>query len=730
MNNLFTELKRRNVLRVAAAYAVISWIILQVVDTVAPILELPESFAKGMLLVLIIGFPVALAMSWAYEATPEGIKKTGDVDADASLTHNTGQKLNRLIMAGLVVALGYFAFDKYMTVSDVTIETVEVAEGVKSIAVLPFINMSNDPEQEFFSDGISEELLNVLAKVDGLRVTSRTSAFQYKDTSLSIPEVAAELGVQYILEGSVRRGDGQVRITTQLIEVATDSHLWSETYDRDISNIFAVQDEIASRVAEALRVELLGEDHQPIAPIQKTSIDVYSDYLLARQKLATFAFDPMKEAVQLLNQAIAVDPAFAPAYEMLASVYLVMTHTGILSDSELVVLARPIIDSALALNDRLAGVWLADAYILVLEGKLDEAEAARQRAYAMEPKHPNVLRDQLMQSYWMRRPTDMSPVIDALFEVDPLSVLTFLSVNFWYSRQSQFENIRVMGRRLSKVQPNSPLELFKPVMTPLPEDNNVRKIESVRFFRTIEPTDPDGPAFLALVLMDAGETVEAGREIRNARALDEDHAFVAISDALYKIYRGDMKQALGIAQALAQPDASTRFGSRDMALRMLANRVLASKGVEEASGLISLYLSIYPGLVNADLTSITISPAFYLKWGHLMVALDLAALYEITGESQKSEVLLAAVEAELPFWPRRGVFGIGFSDAELYAIRGDNAAALAALRQALEEGLTQNWWFFLDHSPHFAELRGMPEFAKIRFEFAAIAAIPAEEASP
>ena len=214
--------------------------------------------------------------------------------------------------------------------------------GRRSIAVLPFANMSGDSEQEFFSDGISEELLNVLAKVKGLRVTSRTSAFAFKGKDISIPEIAERLGVEHVLEGSVRMALGRVRITAQLIEVETDSHLWSESYDRDLADIFAVQDEIAAKVGEAMKVALLGADSKPIHPSREISIEAYSDYLLARQKISNMSYVGAGEAELLLQGVIEREPNYGPAYAALAETYQTMAGWGAISHSEAAARMEPL----------------------------------------------------------------------------------------------------------------------------------------------------------------------------------------------------------------------------------------------------------------------------------------------------------------------------------------------------------------------------------------------------
>jgi len=244
------ELKRRNVIRVAIAYAIAAWLLIEITATTFPILKLPDWSVTLVTVLVLIGFPLALILAWAFELTPEGIKKEKDVDRSQSITHITGRKLDFMIITVLVLALVYFAYDEFViepaqeeAIASTQAEAVSETDTPEmSIAVLPFVNISADPEQEYFSDGITEEILNALAGVRELAVTSRTSAFAFKGKSMSIPEIAQQLGVAHVLEGSVRKSGTRLRITAQLIDVASDKHLWSETYDRELTDIFAVQD--------------------------------------------------------------------------------------------------------------------------------------------------------------------------------------------------------------------------------------------------------------------------------------------------------------------------------------------------------------------------------------------------------------------------------------------------------------------------------------------------------
>jgi len=329
--SFFAELKRRNVFRVGIAYAVSTWVLLQITDIVAEILVLPEWAPKLILLILIIGFIPALIFAWAFELTPDGVKREKDVDRSASITPKTGKKLNTTIGALLIIALAYIAYDKLVidatdetesVVSEevaktertapVEIETPAVAETQKSIVVLPFVNMSN--EQEFFSDGLSEELLNVLAQIKDLRVISRTSAFAFKGKDVGIPTIAAQLGVSHVLEGSVRKAGDNIRITAQLIEVATDSHLWSDAYNRKLENVFEIQEEISKAIAKELQVTLgtSGGSGQPTA-----NLEAYQLYLRGRNLY--FKRENLAGAVELLKQAVDLDPGFSDGWANLAA---------------------------------------------------------------------------------------------------------------------------------------------------------------------------------------------------------------------------------------------------------------------------------------------------------------------------------------------------------------------------------------------------------------------------
>jgi TolB-like protein/Tfp pilus assembly protein PilF len=313
--SLFSELKRRNVFRVALLYLVVSWLIIQVADTGVSLLGLPVWTGRLVFLLLLIGLPLVVVFSWAYEITPEGLKREQEVDRDESITHETARKLNTAVIVLLLVAVGGMIADRLIpeesaAPAQTAAVTGDEAPVERSIAVLPFVNMSADPENEYFSDGLSEELLNLLAKIPELKVAARTSAFSFKDADVGIAEIAETLNVAHVLEGSVRKSGDQIRITAQLIKGSDGYHLWSHTWDRTLVDVFAIQDEIAAAVVNALKVTLLGE--LPHASVTDTR--AYELYLQSKVFADMRTQESLERAALLLTEALEIDPDYAEAW--------------------------------------------------------------------------------------------------------------------------------------------------------------------------------------------------------------------------------------------------------------------------------------------------------------------------------------------------------------------------------------------------------------------------------
>ncbi len=336
MNKFFTELKRRNIFRVAGVYAVVGWILMQVVAVMTPALHLPDWVDSFFAVMLIIGFPVAVLLAWAFEMTPEGVKRTENVADGDSISGQTGRKLDFAILFGLVLVAALVVGNRLLPqktiVPDITVQAEPAqtnASNLPSIAVLPFADLSPAGDQEYFSDGIAEEILNVLVRVKGLSVTSRTSSFQFKGRDIGIPEIAKNLNVQHVLEGSVRKSGNTLRITAQLIDTSNDRHLWSDTFDRPLTaeNIFEVQDEIAQAIVDALgeSIEVLAKTEVVVA-VATDNLTAYELFLQARPMYQ--ARNDLDKADALLIRALEEDPQYAQAWEMRAALQGLMVDYG------------------------------------------------------------------------------------------------------------------------------------------------------------------------------------------------------------------------------------------------------------------------------------------------------------------------------------------------------------------------------------------------------------------
>jgi len=313
--SFFAELKRRNVVRVGIAYAVIGWVLAQIAGFAAETFGAPDWVMKMLVVVLLLGLPLALFFAWAFEVTPEGIKREKDVDRGASITRQTGRRLDRTIIVVLGVAVVMLvAKEFYFDRAAGTRNEVVATAGRQSIAVLPFVNMSGD--EDYFADGLSEELLNLLAKIPDLKVAGRTSSFAFKGRNEDLREIGDALDVNHVLEGSVRRSGDRLRITAQLINVDDGFHMWSDTYDRQMADIFDIQDDVAGAIAENLKLQLA-----PKSDRSTGNTEAYALYLQALALQTTFNPDALASAQQMLDRAIRLDPSFAHAYELKATYY-------------------------------------------------------------------------------------------------------------------------------------------------------------------------------------------------------------------------------------------------------------------------------------------------------------------------------------------------------------------------------------------------------------------------
>ena len=382
--NFFAELKRRNVYKVAVAYAVVGWLLVQVATQVFPFLEIPTWIVRLVIALVVIGFPIALVIAWAFELTPEGVKRTDEVERPAA----SGSKNRTWIyvaVLGAAASIGLFFIGRYTARNLSNASSSELP--AKSIAVLPFDNLSRDPDNAFFAEGVQDEILTRLAKIADLKVISRTSTQRFKSAPDNLPQIARQLGVMHILEGSVQKSNDQVRVNVQLINAMTDAHLWADTYDRKLIDIFAVESEIAKAIADALQAKLTGSEKQMMATAPTTDMAAYELYHKGRSLWGKRTGDNIPKAIGFFEQAIARDPNYALAYAGLANAYVILPFWTNANRRDSNTRAKEAALKALSLDSNVAEAHLALGKVLFFS-ELDLPGATREYERAIELK-PN-----------------------------------------------------------------------------------------------------------------------------------------------------------------------------------------------------------------------------------------------------------------------------------------------------------------------------------------------------
>src|SRR5437773_5582911 len=456
--NFFGELKRRNVYKVAIAYAVVGWLLIQIATQVFPFFEVPNWAVRLVVLLLVSGFPVALILAWAFEITPEGIKRAEDVDLNQSITRRTGRKLDFLIIAVLLLVIAVFAYQRFGPGQKVAVATPE-----KSIAVLPFENRSEEKANAFFADGVQDEILTDLARVADLKVISRTSVVNYRSgIARNLREIGEQLGVAHVLEGSVQRAGNRVRVNAQLVEARTDRHLWAQTYDRDLADVFAIQSEIATAIADQLQAKLSPREkaaieRPPTADLAAFDVYAHAKDLLVTANAGTTGKADLLQAIDLLNQAVARDPSFFEAYCRLAEAHDSLYNGGYDHTSARLALAEAAIEAASRLRPNAGETHLARARniyqgYLDYNGALAELELARQAL-------PNDSRVFELMGYIQRRQPgryeESTRTLERALELDPRNVVALQQIAALnYPRLRRYADAKSAWDRLLAITPD------------------------------------------------------------------------------------------------------------------------------------------------------------------------------------------------------------------------------------------------------------------------------------
>jgi TolB-like protein/Tfp pilus assembly protein PilF len=579
--NILTELKRRNVIRVAGLYLVGAWLLVQVAGTVLPMFGAPEWLPRTIVILLAIGFVPALIFSWVFELTPQGLKRDADVTPEESIAPQTAHRMNRMIIAVLVLALGYFVFDKFVlaprreTAESHTApwpnESKSIANA-KSIAVLPFDNLSRDPDNAFFAEGVQDEILTRLAKVADLKVISRTSTQHFKSAPDNLPQIAKQLGVTNILEGSVQKANDQVRVNVQLINALTDAHLWADTYDRKLTDIFAVESEIAKSIADALQAKLSHAAEHVLASRPTENPEAHELYLKGRYFWNRRTGANLQKAAEYFEQAIAKDPKYALAYSGLADCHVLLPvypELGTYPRDEMPK-ALAAAHKAVELDDSLAEAHTSLARALASDLQLPAAMSEFNRAIELNPSYATAHQwfGECLQS--QGRLEEGLAELKRAQEVDPLSLVNNALVGFALDTVGKSDEAIAQLRKAIEIDPNfgNAHGLLGNVL----EHRGQLKEAIVEYEKNISlSVDPIDLAQLARAYFLGGRKGEAQQLWNKLKSLLERQYVPAYSMAVVQLTFGNKDEAIRLLEKSYEDHAP--FDSADLGWILVDHRL-------------------------------------------------------------------------------------------------------------------------------------------------------------
>jgi TolB-like protein len=703
---ILKELKRRNVYRVGIAYVVIAWLIMQVTDVIIGNIAAPDWLFKGILMLLAIGFPLALFLAWAFELTPEGIKRDGEVDSAQSIAHTTGRKLDRVIIGVLAVAVVYFVADKWLDSDGQPVGDSSIVAIERSIAVLPFSNRSAVLEDAHFVDGIHDDILTRLANLSGLdKVISRTSTEQYRGTEKPILQIGQELGVATILEGGVQRAGNRVRINMQLINAATDEHLWAETYDRELTvdSLFEIQSEISREIVTALHAALTEEDKERLASRPTNNLEAYEQFVLGRQAMAKRTAEPLATALQHFEKAIELDASYALAYVGLAdTITLQATYAG-KTLQETFEPRQAAIDKALSLDLGSGEAYAALGFLRLQQGEADEAEASFLKAIELSPNYATAY-------HWYsdllntddRREESLQMIRKAL-SLDPSApvLVSYLS-----------DRLRLLGRI---------------------EEAKTTLLDGIKL-------NPNFPAFhdsMSEILISQGRLGEAAVWLDRAKELNPSswythfrvcHMLVELDDPgaaeeCLAGMRADFPHFPELVFAIVETNILIVRDKTQAAVDVAVEAATASADPGLQMNLVRAYISNAEWEKSRPVLEILL-PKFYAD-GEVVVsqseiagAISVAAsLRDGDGWSERAHYLAGqALETMQTMHRTRGV-GYSFLDVPAHTIRGDGPRANSALRDAIDSGWRTYWWML--RTPAYDSVNLGPEWRALIAELEA-----------
>jgi TolB-like protein/tetratricopeptide (TPR) repeat protein len=710
MASFFEELKRRNVLRVAAAYGVVAWIIIEAGSVLLPTFGASESAFQVYVVIVLAGLLLSLVLAWVFEITPEGVKLEKNVDRSTSITPKTGRTLDFAIIGLLIVAL---AISVTLNVTGVrTSDQLGISTTDRlSIAVLPFESRSTDPENVLFADGIHDDLLTRLANIGALRVISRTSMMEYRNTTKNMRQIAAELGVGTILEGAVQRVGDNVRINAQLIDAETDEHLWAHTFDRQLSmqNIFAIQSEISEAITGALKAALTPGEQTRLANVPTENMAAYALYRQGRDNVYKRRLETLLEARQQFEQATRLDPNYAEAYAGLAdSVLLLFNNHAAIPREESLSVAQESLDKALSLNPELADAY---ASLGLLKHKiweedrsgpaLEEAEEAYLKAIELNPNHARAYMWLATARSSQQRYNEAIALYLKALQIDPLGRIPYANLPGLYSALGRNDDALELNLKAIRIHPEFPTAY----------QNLAQQLAGLgRYDEAIAwglrgqelSTDPLGGLSMIGAYLEFGDY----DKIWNTLDIPEDHPFYELGHGINRALNLDFAGAVeAFEEVILDSDNPRRF-----MFDLIATMAMLAGDFETARE--------YAEISDPDFTA-DADPS--IDRTNLSDIVRYAYILQKLGEKQRASSLLAAALPVAQRLPRMGQAGHGIRDVQILALQGKTFEALTALRESIDGGFRgtvpyNGWPMSLD--PYLEAIRGKPEFHAMANEIA------------
>jgi TolB-like protein len=703
MTSFFSELKRRNVLRVAAAYGVVAWIIIEAGSVLLPTFGASESAFQVYVVFVLAGFLISLVFAWVFEVTPEGVKFERNVDRSQPITPQTGRTLDFAIIGLLIVALGISVTLNVTGMRDHRLDPALGADRL-SIAVLPFESLSTDPENVLFADGIHDDLLTRLANIGALKVISRTSVMEYRNPTKNLRQIASELGVGTVLEGTVQRVGNNVRINAQLIDAETDEHLWARTYDRQLSvqNIFAIQSEISEEIAGALRATLTQDEQSRLANVPTENMTAYGLYMQGRANLYERRLETLLEAREQFEQATVLDPNYAEAYAGLADAVLLLNNNHqAISREEALTVAEAALDRALSLNPDLADAY-ASLGLLKQQiwgetrsgSGLEEAEVAFLRAIELNPNHARAYMWFALARSAEQRYNDAIALFLKALQIDPLGRIPYSNLPDLYAALGRNDDALDLNLKAVRIHPEWPTayqDMARQLM------GLGRLDESLAWaMRGMElSTDPLAGASLFGPYVEFGDFDRARNSVTD---LPMDHPMYVLGEGIDRLLSLDFPGAVESFENVVE----NTDNPRQFMFGLIAGSAVLAGDYETARE--------YAEIDNPELTA-DADPT--IDRFNVDDIIRYAFILQKLGEKHRAESLLAASLPVVQSLPRMGLAGHGIRDVHILALQGKSFEALTALREAIDAGFrgtvaTNAWPLAID--PYLDSIRDRLEF--------------------